>query len=184
MCLTITVKPLEMDRKTYEESFLHAQNVIGLEGESRPNPTQRPKHNENPCGPSFFRAGSDDSDLSNLTLPGFFICRSELNGANLVNSDFHLSTWCWNDFNDCDFSGCDFTDSDFRASQFDGCNFTNAILKGCDLRQTDFCKCDFSSADLSGAKITRDQVSNLNLTPAQVQQFAFAEDDGPQPEGG
>lgn len=173
-----------MSRKPYAESLQEARSALGWEGSPAPEPRRRPRHDDDPYGPSLFKTEVADAALESLTLPGTFIGRSELRKVSLRNCDLHLATWCWNDFIDCDWSGSDLTDSDLRASVFSGCRFTNARLRGCDFRRSGFENCDFGGADLDGAVATRDQAASLNLSKEQSAKLRRTDDTGEEPAGG
>jgi uncharacterized protein YjbI with pentapeptide repeats len=173
-----------MERKPHVQSLKEAAEKLGVTGEPNPTPERRPRYDDEQSRPSLFKTEVADAVLENLTLPGFFIGRSGLFRVTLRNCDLHLSTWCWNDFVDCDFSGSDLSDSDLRAAIFHQCRFAGAKLRGCDFRRSGFGNCDFTGADLDGALATRDQADSLKLTPQQSAQVKWTDDPGPEPDGG
>jgi uncharacterized protein YjbI with pentapeptide repeats len=117
-------------------------------------------------------------------LYGLFIGRSELQEVQFRGTDLHLSTFCWNDFIECDFSEANLERSDLRASLFTSCSFRNASLEGSDLRRATFEACDFQGAKMSGAILTRGQRSQLRLTPDQRKVVRWNFLSGKAPEGG
>lgn len=136
----------------------------------------------------FFRSGTEDLDLSNLTLPRLFFCRSYLTRTNYSGTDLTESFMCWNDFEDCNFDGADLSRCDMRASIYRRCTFRNATFHKTDLRRAFFEDCDFTDADFTGAKSEtgielRDYLSDF-LTEEQCESIIWTDDEGPEPEGG
>lgn len=171
------------NRLGYQDSFDRAKKSQSLLGSPRPDVTERPRHDDVQPGPSFFKAELIKTDLSELTLPGLFIGRSDLRGVNLSASDLRLSTLCWNEFILCDFRGATLLKSDLRASNFDRCTFKDAVLDGCDLRHATFEACDFSGASMKGALLTNGQRKKLPLTQDQVDVIDWVQLGGAFPDG-
>ena len=173
-------------RLSFIDSCLRLQPTY-LDAESVPViPSTRPSYDDaDTSGVSFFRTlVSNEVDLSNLTLPRSFFCRSDIVEANFENSDLSESTLCWNDFSDVNFSFADLRGADLRASDFARCDFRSADLRRADLRQSTFCDCLFDMALLDWAILTRDEGAKLALSSAQLAGIAWTDDPGPEPGGG
>ena len=179
---------------SYEESFSRLKELLDIFGDPTPSVTSKPRHDDDPMGPSIFRAMSEDANLENLTMPGLFIGRSELVRASFKASELSLSTLTWNDFTDCDFSNCNLSQSDLRSSIFVRCNFDNANLAESDLRRSTFEGCTFINASFRNTKLyarkkkfglfkSGDDQTSLLLTKTQKSEVAWS-DLGPEPEGG
>jgi uncharacterized protein YjbI with pentapeptide repeats len=117
-------------------------------------------------------------------LYGLYIARSELRQVLFRGTDLHLSTFCWNEFIECDFSEADLSQSDVRASLFRSCTFRNANLEGCDFRQSMFEASDFEGARMSGAILTYGQEPGLNLSPEQRRAIRWTSGAGREEEAG
>ena len=171
-------------RSTYAESFQRFVNITGGDGELRPSVERRPHHDEDPLGPTLFRMRLEDCAVERMTLPGLYVCRSDLRRVSFTGSDLHLSTLCWNDFRGCWFDACDLQDTDFRASWFIRCQFSNSDLSDCDLRRATFDDCDFTNTVLRNARASRSQRALLPLNDEQVAAMKWDDEPGPEPPGG
>jgi len=158
-----------------------------LDPGQRPSvPDGRPRHDDpEPLGVSFFRTfvGEGD-DFSHLTLPRTFFGRSEINDAAFVNTDLRESNLCWNEFIDVDFTDGVLAGSDLRASRFTRVRFVRCDLRGADLRRSSFEDCAFDGAMMTGAILTPAAGAGLTLSAEQRTAIAWADDDGPEPDGG
>jgi hypothetical protein len=172
------------ERLSYRESFERAAKTEALEGSPKPDISVRPRHDDENPGPYYFKTLVADSNLGGFTLYGLLIGRSEVRNVRFVGADLHLSTFCWNDFFDCDFSEADLSQSDLRASNFTSCKFRSANLEGCDLRHATFKSCDFEGAKMSGALLTHQQKPTLKLTAEQQKSIPWKLSAGSEPEGG
>ena len=65
-------------RKSYQESFAALTEAAEIVGEPRPVVTRPPRADDLEFGPSIFRVLVEGADLSDLTLPGLYVARSEL----------------------------------------------------------------------------------------------------------
>src|SRR5262245_46783838 len=112
-------------RKSVEETWSRLESL----GESMPRdpsgrpfiPAAMPNHDDEDLGFSFFRAGAEEIDLSNLSLPRTYFGRSLLTRVTFIGTDLSESRMCWNDFIECDFTGTDLSRCDMRASVFEAC---------------------------------------------------------------
>ena len=173
---------IDSPRRSYEDSCGELL-ARGLIEDLPPLPPQRPLHDDEALGISFFRTLLADEDLSNMTIPRTFFGRSEIRSVSFRNTDLSESTLCWNDFVEVDFTACTLGRSDMRAAMFKTALFTNADLCSADLRRSTFDGCDFSGADLRGAKLTREQGAKLRLSQGQAHSILW-QDDGDEPGGG
>lgn len=140
---------------TYADSVTILKERVGIIGAALPEVTRVPRPDDDPFGPSIFRMGVDDADLSGLCLPGLYVSRSELSRVRFIGSELRLSAFNWNNILDCDFTGADFRQAELRCSRFVGCRFTGALLHGADLRGSTFDACSFMDAQLQGAALQR-----------------------------
>jgi len=173
-------------RLSYEESCRRLQRDYLGEGAVPPLPDRMPRpDDEEPLGVSFFRTfvGEGD-DLSNLFLPHTFFGRSEINNALFRNTDFTESNLCWNDFVDVDFTDAVLAGSDMRASLFQRVQFVRTDLRRADLRRSSFEGCTFEGALMVGAILTRNQKAGLGLSKSQIDDVAWSNDEGDEPDGG
>jgi len=151
-----------------------------------PLPDRLPRpDDEEPLGVSFFRTfvGEGD-DLSNLFLPHTFFGRSEINDAAFRNTDFTESNLCWNDFVDVDFTDAVLAGSDMRASLFQRVRFVGTDLRRADLRRSTFEDCAFEGALMEGAIVTQMQEAMMGLSKSQIDDVAWSDDEGDEPDGG
>jgi BTB/POZ domain-containing protein KCTD9 len=139
---------------------------------------------EEPLGISFFRTVIEGDNLSNLTLPRTFFCRSEINDISFQNTDLSESHLCWNDFISVDFTDAILASCDLRASNFVDVKFVSANLNSSDLRLSYFDRCDFINASMHGTILTFQQGETLDLTDKQRVEIAWTIDDGMEPSGG
>lgn len=178
-------------RRTWEETCanLRARGYIGGEvatlGPDNPEiPARRPHPSDDTTtGLSLYRTYLK-ADLSGLTLPRLFICRSHIEESAFAESDLSESWMCWNLIRNTDFSFADLRGADLRASEFDTVQFLGADLGGADLRHAVFQNCAFDGALLHGAQLTRMQGADLRLTGVQRSTIAWADDAGGEPDGG
>jgi len=178
-------------RKLLEESWLYLEGLgyeMSRHFDGRPRIHIGPPSIHDPeIGFCRFRSGMDDADVSHLTMPRSFFCRSWLIRVNYSDTDLSESVMCWNDFDDCDFSGADLSDCDMRASNFTRCRFVGAVLRRSDLRLSTFDDCDFTGAELAGAVAegtgSRAELRDI-LSDEQRLAVSWAEEEGPQPPGG
>lgn len=170
-------------RKSYEESFTTLAEAVEIVGEPKPEVARPPRNDDQDFGPSIFRALVENVDLSDLTLPGLYVGRSELRRVFFAGSDLHLSTFNWNDLVDCSFYLCDLRGSDLRACTFERCSFTRADLSRADLRNAAFGGCDFTGANLDGAVLQPSQRETLHLSAEQAAAAVWS-DEGSEPSGG
>jgi hypothetical protein len=151
-------------------------------------PAKRPHpHDTGPSGFVLYKAGLNDYDLSNMTLPRTFFGRSWITRVRFVNTDLSQSWMCWNDFTDCDFSGADLSRCEMRASIFRRCTFNGADLRRADLRRSTFDGCEFTGARMKGAHadaVYGEQDLEYELSPEQIKEMRWSEDTGPEPDGG
>ena len=132
--------------KSYQESFEILASLVEIIGGPRPDIARPPRHDDEEVGPSLFRSFVADANLSDLTLPGLYVGRSEITACDFSRSDLHLSTFNWSDFSCCQFTDCDLRGSDLRACKFEDCSFRDADLSGADVRGSAFERCDFVGA--------------------------------------
>jgi len=150
-----------------------------------PIPARRPRHDDHePLGVNFFREIHEGQDHSGLTLPRTFFCRSQFEKCSFRNTDLSESTLCWNDFVEVDFSRANLNGSDLRASIFDRASFDDADLGATDMRQSTFLSCTFDGASMKGATLARRQRQDLSLSEAQIEEIAWVDSDGNEPDGG
>ena len=142
-------------RKSYRESFEFLAQIVELMGQPRPDISRPPRHDDEELGPSLFRSLVDGVEVSELTLPGVFIGRSQLTSCSFTDSDLHWATFNWSDFLRCEFTACDLSGSDLRACKFEGCSFRDVNLSGVDLRGSSFDGCDFEGARCDGLVLYR-----------------------------
>jgi len=147
-------------------------------------PPQRPRHDDEVPGVSFFRTLLADAKLEHLTLPHTFFGRSEIRATSFQNTDLSESTANWNDFIEVDFSDADLSGSDLRACLFERVKFRGAKLAGVDFRYCGFKRCDFTDADLTDAKLTQKVGAVLQLSAEQQSVIDWQSEDGDEPEGG
>lgn len=173
-------------RLSYEESCRRLQKAGHLdEGPLPPLPDRLPQYDDpEPLGVNFFRTRLENDRLEDMTLPRTFFGRSEVVGVSFRNTDLSQSNLCWNDFIDVDFSSASLESSDLRASTFSKVRFDHADLSRADLRRSTFEKCTFAGAGLAGAVAHERQKQELALSEAQIQQVAWTNDDGEEPDGG
>lgn len=172
-------------RKNYEASCLLLQQDYLEAGDVPPIPEHLPQYDDRePLGVNFFRTSIDGDNLSNLTLPRTFFCRSEIKNVSFQGTDLSESNLCWNDFMGVNFSFSLLAGSDLRASLFSNTSFQTADLSGADLRQSRFVSCTFTGARMIGTILTVAQGTMLPLSDQQRAEIAWADQDGPEPGGG
>ena len=142
-------------RSSYEESFAIIKERVEIIGEPRPGVTRPPRHDDEAPGPSIFRALVEDVSLTDLTLTGLFVGRSELKRVSFHGADLRVSAINWSDLSDCDFSGADLSGADLRACRFVRCSFAGANLSEADLRRSTFEGCELKGATMRGSKLHR-----------------------------
>jgi len=175
----------KMSRLGYEASIaeLKRRGFLGQDEQpaiprSIPSPLD-----EDPHGVSFFRTRVE-GDLSGLSLPRTFVCRSEVRDCRLIDTDLSESFLCWNDFIDVDFSLAVLRGADLRSSIYTRVRFVGADLSGADLRRLTFENCDFTAAIFVGAKVSRSQTKGLIISPEQKKRVEFSWFSGEEPAGG
>jgi hypothetical protein len=171
----------ELDRRNYEVTWTKKHEPFV--------PAKRPHpFDDKPLGFSFFRSFLEDDDLSNMTMPRTFFCRSGIERMRFVNTDLSESWMCWDDFTDCDFSGADLRRSDMRASVFRRCTFNGADLRRADIRHSSFEGCEFTGARLKGTHgetcFSDEHDLEAELSPEQHAAMRWSRLPGPEPEGG
>ena len=178
-------------RKSVDETWRHLEakgDTMPRDPDGRPFvPAAMPSYDDEDLGFSFFRSGSEGTDLRNLSLPRTYFGRSLLQGVSFANTDLSESRMCWNDFEGCDFSGADLSRCDMRASNYKGCSFVGAVLREADLRRSSFEDCDFTGAELAGTVAEDADLQGCvqdYLTDEQRGVMAWSEDEGPEPAGG
>ena len=154
-------------RKSYQESFAALTEAAEIVGEPRPVVTRPPRADDLEFGPSIFRVLVEGADLSDLTLPGLYVARSELRRLFLAGSDLRFSTFNWTDVSGCSFYRCDLSGADLRGCSFDKCAFTQADLTRAALRPSNFKDCDFTGARLEGTLLLPYQRPLLLLSAEQ-----------------
>ena len=122
--------------------------------------------------------------MSGLTMQRTFFGRSELNQVSFTNTDLNEFNFCWNDFIDVSFEGADLSRSDMRASNWTRASFKNADLRGADLRRSVFEACDFTGAQMQGVVLTDTLDISSALSSEQIAAIAWADEEGPEPDGG
>ena len=172
-------------RSSYENSVrtLQKSQLIDV-GDVPLIPQQRPRHDDEVMGVSFFRTELVDAKLDHLTLPRTFFGRSEIRATSFRDTDLSESTANWNDFIEVDFTGANLSGSDMRACVFERVKFRGATLMGVDFRYCGFKQCDFTEADLTDVKLTQRVGAALRLTPEQQSVVDWHAEDGEEPEGG
>ena len=142
----------EMSRPSYEESIrlLRERGVLGP-ADAPTLPPRMPLPDEDPVGLEYFRTALQGEDLSGLSLPRTFFCRSEVAETSFHDSDLTESFMCWTDFIEVDFSSALLVRADLRASSFERVSFADADLSGADLRRSSFSGCKFKGARLAGS---------------------------------
>jgi hypothetical protein len=170
-------------RRSYHESFAVLAEAVEIVGEPRPVVTRPPRADDLEFGPSIFRTLVEGADLSDLTLPGLYVGRSELRRVFFAGSDLRLATFNWNDVAACSFYRCDLSGADLRACSFERCSFTQAELSQADLRHSSFKDCDFTGARLGGTLMLPNQRALMMLSPDQDSVIAWS-DETAEPTGG
>ena len=174
-----------MSRPSYEESIrlLRERGVLGP-ADAPTLPPRMPLPDEDPVGLEYFRTALQGEDLSGLSLPRTFFCRSEVAETSFHDSDLTESFMCWTDFVDVDFSSAVLVGADLRASSFERVSFADADLSGADLRRSSFSGCKFKGARLAGSRLTEAGAKGLALSDDQRREVAWQTDEGPEPVGG
>jgi len=170
-------------RRSYQESFAALAESVEIVGEPRPVVSRPPRADDLEFGPSIFRTLVEGVDLSELTLPGLYVGRSELRGVFFAGSDLRLSTFNWSDISACSFYRCDLSGADLRGCSFEKCSFTQADLSQTDLRHSNFKDCDFTGARLQAALLLPYQRPLLLLSAEQDAVVAWS-DESAEPSGG
>jgi uncharacterized protein YjbI with pentapeptide repeats len=163
-------------RRSYHESFTVLNEAVEIVGEPRPVVTRPPRADDLEFGPSIIRTLVEGADLSDLTLPGLYVGRSELRRVFLAGSDLRLSTFNWNDVSACSFYRCDLSGADLRACNFERCSFTQAELTQADMRHSTFRDCDFTGARLGGTLLLPSQRALLLLSTEQDAVIAWSDE--------
>jgi uncharacterized protein YjbI with pentapeptide repeats len=172
-------------RLSYEDSCRALQDAQIIDADNiPPMSSQRPRHDDEVPGISFFRTELAEAKLEHLTLPHTFFGRSEIRATSLRDTDLSESTANWNDFIEVDFTGADLSGSDLRACLFERVRFRGTKLVGVDFRYCGFKRCDFTDADLTDAKLTQKVGAALKLTPEQQSVVDWQAEDGEEPAGG
>ena len=65
-------------RLSYDASFAILKERVEIIGDAQPAVDRPPRHDDDNLGPSIFRLMLQDVSLSDLTIPGLYIGRSEL----------------------------------------------------------------------------------------------------------
>jgi len=174
-----------MSRPSYEESIrlLRERGVLGPD-DAPTLPPRMPLPEDDPVGLEYFRTAVRGEDLSGVSLPRAFFCRSEVAETSFRDSDLTESFMCWTDFVDVDFSSAVLVGADLRASSFERVSFANADLSCADLRQAVFAGCNFEGARLAGSRLTKAGTAALALSNDQRREVAWQTDEGPEPAGG
>jgi BTB/POZ domain-containing protein KCTD9 len=174
-----------MARLDYEESIAELKRRGFLGDDDRPSiPRNIPSPlDEDPHGVSFFRTHVE-GDLSGLSIPRTFVCRSEVRDCRFVGTDLSESFLCWNDFIDVDFSSAVLRGADLRSSIYTRACFVGADLSRADLRRIAFEDCDFTGALLVAAKVSRSQTKGLKISSEQKKQIELSWFSGEEPPGG
>lgn len=94
-----------------------------------------------------------DVDFEGIKLPGIFLPRADLRGANLRNTDL---------------SGAYLRKSDLRGATLQGAKLSNAFLRLTDLRQADLREVRMDHADLRGAKLVGADLRGTVMTRARL----------------
>jgi uncharacterized protein YjbI with pentapeptide repeats len=181
-------------RADYESSFAVLSERVEIIGDPRPSVSTPPRHDDEEPHPSIFRLRLEDVSLTDLTLRGLYVGRSELKGVSFQNSDLQVSTFNWSDLVECEFSDADLAGADLRACRFVRCDFRGANLSRADLRLSAFDDCTFESATTVGTRLYRrprllgfvktgaDQ-TGVHLTDQQRRDAEWCAD-APEPGGG
>jgi uncharacterized protein YjbI with pentapeptide repeats len=140
---------------TYADSVAVLKERGDIIGTALSEVTRVPRPDDDPFGPSIFRAGLEHADLSGLCLPGLYVSRSQLAGVRFSGTELRLSAFNWNDILDCDFTEADFRQAELRCSRFVRCRFDEALLQEADLRGSSFQGCSFTGARFEGAMLQR-----------------------------
>lgn len=174
-----------MTRLSYSDSIaeLRRRSVISEDEQPAMARNMPSPDDADPRGLSFFRTHVT-GDLSGLSIPRTYFCRSTLGECSFVGTDLSESFLCWNDIVDTDFSSAHLRHADLRSSVFTRVRFSGADLSGADLRHATFADCDFTGAVMSGAKVARSQSAGLAISPEQKKQIAWCFLSGAKPPGG
>ena len=174
-----------MSRPSFQESIQLLQKRGVLDRDEAPSmPSRMPQPEDEVLGLEYFRTALEGDDLSGVSIPRTFLCRSEISGVRFENSDLSESFACWCDFVNSSFRGADLSRSDLRSSTFERVSFCEANLSGADLRHSAFIECDFTGANVTGAKLTKIASRTMKLEAEQLREIAWQETDGPEPHGG
>jgi uncharacterized protein YjbI with pentapeptide repeats len=131
---------------TYADSVTVLRERVDIIGTALPEVTRVPRPDDDPCGPSIFRMGLEDADLSGLCLPGLYVSRSQLERVRFAGTELRLAAFNWDDILDCDFTGADLRQAELRCSRFVRCRFDEALLQDADLRGSEFQVCSFAGS--------------------------------------
>ncbi|HVZ98920.1 MAG TPA: pentapeptide repeat-containing protein [Caulobacterales bacterium] len=175
-----------MARLSFENSVerLRAAGLVARD-DTPQIPSRMPRaDDEDLVGVRVFRMVVERGDCSGLVMPRSFFGRSEVNAVSFADSDLSESNLCWNDFIDVSFEGADLSRSDMRASLWTRVSFKGADLSGADLRRSFFEACDFSGARMQGVVLTDILEITSALSAAQIAAIAWADEEGPEPDGG
>jgi uncharacterized protein YjbI with pentapeptide repeats len=162
---------------TYHESVAVLKDRVEIIGDALPQVTRVPRPGDDTIGPSIFRMGIEDADISGLCLPGLYVGRSILTRVTFRATELRLSAFNWSGLHDCDFSSSDLRQADLRSSRFIRCSFDGADLEGADLRGSSFDHCSFVGARFQSALLQRGRAlswlgigrrqESLSLSPEQ-----------------
>jgi uncharacterized protein YjbI with pentapeptide repeats len=153
---------------SYPESVAVLKERVEIIGDALAQVTQVPRPEDDPIGPSIFRMGLEDADISGLCLPGLYVARSVLTRVTFKGTELRLSAFNWNGLHDCDFSATDLRHADLRSSRFVRCTFDGAVLESADLRGSAFERCSFVGARFHGALLQKGGVlSRLGVSRRQ-----------------
>lgn len=178
---------------TYAESVTILKERADVVGIALPEVTRVPRPDDDPFGPSIFRMGLVDVDLSGLSLPGLYVSRSQLERVRFVEAELRLAAFNWDDILDCDFTGADLRKAELRCSRFLRCRFDGVLFQEADLRGSEFESCTFAGSRFDGALLQRGGPlgwlgigRRQEVLPLSAQQRGAARwsDDAPEAPGG
>src|SRR5262245_51463296 len=112
---------------TYADSVAVLKDRVGIIGDALPLVTQVQRPGDDPIGPSLFRIGVADADISDLCLSGLYVGRSILTRVSFKGTELRLSAFNWSGLEECDFSGANLQQADLRSSRFVRCSFEAAF---------------------------------------------------------
>ena len=133
---------------------------------------------------TFYRVLISDEKYEERYLLKTLFGRSLLENVSFRNSDLSGSTLTWSDFINVNFSYANLSNSDLRSSVFENVDFSNSNLSNSDLRGLDLKTCNLSGAIMTSAKATHELKNQNVLSPKQIQEIEWHDDEGEEPEGG